>query len=519
MRLVMVGLDYTTAGMEAREAFSPAASDLPGILRSMFGGDVLGCALIATCNRTELYISHNSDVPPDGVGLLCRAFGRDERLHAPHFRERHERQAATHLMRVAAGMASSVPGDAQIITQVRTAIEAAREAETSDALLESLFRSAVTAGKKVKTRVDLTREGASVASEALAALAGAYGEPAGKTVLVIGNGVIGRLAAAGLAEKGCRVFVTLRKHSKGRLDAPAGCRAVDYDDRYAYMERCDYVVSATSSPHHTVERERLEGLRRLPELFLDLAVPRDVDPAVTGLNGTAVWNIDDLPSTVDEAERERRRAVADDIIAEEAARFDTWRRNRQRRAQRHSGSPDFPVFISLHGATVLIAGGGKVAARRAEKVLAFGAKARVATPALSPEMRRLVDDKRIEWIPEPYRPQHLEGATLAIAATDRREVNRQIGLDARERGILVSVADKRQECTFYFPAVVKSDLLTAGVISNNGDHVMVRKAAAQLRREMDAIDENYSAGNQGEPSGCGAGAACRGRHKELRSRV
>lgn len=518
MRLVMVGIDYTTAGMEVREAFSPAPADLPSVLRTIFGGDVLGCALVATCNRTELYISHNSDVPPDGVALLCRALGRDEKTYAPRFVERHERQAVLHLMRVAAGMASSVPGDSQIITQVRAAIEAARLAETSDALLESLFRSAVTAGKKVKTRVDFSREGASVASEAIEAMTRAYGDPVGKTALVIGNGVIGRLAAAGLAEKGCRVFATLRKHNLGCMEPPAGCQSVDYDERYSYMERCDYVVSATSSPHHTVERGKLEGLPRLPALFVDLAIPRDIDPEVDGLRGAAVWNVDHLRPTEDAADRERRQTQAEEIIAEEAKRFDVWRQNRQRRAQHHAGEPDFPIFISLHDAVVLIVGGGKVAARRAEKVLASGARLRVASPELSPEMQKLIAGGQVEWIAEGYRPRHMEGVTLAVAATDNREVNRQVGLDARERGILVSVADKRQECTFYFPAIVKSDLLTAGLVSNNGDHVMVRKAAAQLRREMEILDENYLAGNPGEPAGGGAGEAGRGSHQALPAR-
>lgn len=170
-------------------------------------------------------------------------------------------------------------------------------------------------------------------------------------------------------------------------------------------------------------------------------------------------------------------------------------------------APNFPVFINIRRARAFIAGGGKVAARRAETLLSFGAAVEAASPEACPELTRLSDREGFRWTRDVYRPEYLDGAVLAIAATDDREVNRQVGLDARARGILVSVADRREECTFYFPAVMRSDFLTAGLVSNNGDHRMVRSAAAKLLDAMETIDEDYQGGKPRKPVGDGAGAA------------
>lgn len=488
MRLSMAGLDFQTASVEAREAFSLAGSRLAEVLRDIYGGEVAGCAIVSTCNRTELYLSHDSETPPDGAVLLCRALDLDVGANRENFVQRQGRVALVHLMRVAGGMRSSVLGDDQIITQVRAGVEAAREAGTADAMLEAVFRAAVAAGKKIKTRVSFAREGGSVAAEAVRAIVGHFGDVAGRRALVIGNGVIGRLAASGLREKGCEVSVTVRRYRHGRVEVPDGCRGVDYDERYAVMAGRDIVVSATSSPHQTIVVEEAAKLAKLPAVFVDLAIPRDIDPEVGTLPNVVLWNVDAL-KTSPEDEQAAQFAMADDIIADEAKRFEIWRQNRRHRTRRIGSAPsDFPVFINLHGATVMIAGGGKVAARRVDTLLGFGAEIRLVSPEVSPEMEKLLSRGGVEWLRGDYDSEHLDGVTLAIAATDDREVNRQVGLDARERGILVSVADRRDECSFYFPAIIRAGVLTAGLVSNNGDHALVKRAAAKIRGEMEHFE-------------------------------
>jgi siroheme synthase-like protein len=240
----------------------------------------------------------------------------------------------------------------------------------------------------------------------------------------------------------------------------------------------------------------------LPKLFVDLAVPRDIDPAIADGCGAVVLNVDDLRGEAggsgDGGAARERLARAEDIIRAEADRFELWRRNRRRFAAPNADAPDFPIFINLHQAPVLIAGGGKVAARRAEKLLAAGALVHVVSPAVGPEMEKLLEHPGLRWAREEYDSRHMDGVTLAIAATNRREVNARAGADARARGILVSVADDSRECTFYFPAIVKSDFLSAGLVSNNGDHAMVKRAAARLREEMERIDADSQGGEPRE---------------------
>ena len=515
MRLAMAGLDYTTADMEIREAFSPGVPEQLRLLQGMIGEDVAGCVLIATCNRTELYVSYLGDVAPDCVDMLCRGLGRDTKRYRRHFAARYERQAVEHLMRVAAGMLSSVPGDDQIISQVRAAAETARDAETADPLLEALFRAAVTAGKKVKARVSFARDGSSVARSAVEETERRLGVLSGKRALVIGNGTIGILAASALIEKGCSVSMTLRDPRR-RVDFPVGCLAVDYADRHGALAGCDVVVSATSSPGYTLLARDIEGIASLPGLFVDLAVPRDIEPAVGEMPNLTLLNVDDLRGD-GAGSPDRRLAEADDIVLDEAERFELWCRNRRRYARAASGAPDFPIFINLHGVPVLIAGGGRVAARRAGKLLGSGARVHIVSPEVCAETAKLIERGEVRWTPEPYHSRHMDGVTLVIAATDQREVNALVGDDARKRGILVSVADKRQECTFYFPAIVRSDFLTAGLVSNNGDHGMVKQAAARLREEMEAIDADYQSGEPGERSGCCSGAAGHGRDTAVSS--
>ena len=500
MRVAMVGMDHDTAELSIRETFGLDAKYLDQVLVAMRNdAGVDGCALLSTCNRTELYLSHSEDSPPDALTLLCRAMGVDKTAYQGYFTERQDSQAVLHLMRVAGGMRSSVPGDDQIITQVRSAIEASREANASDPLLETLFRCAVTAGKKVKTSVNFAKAGASVASEAVRAANVRLGGLAGRRALVIGNGVVGRLVANCLIAEGCSVTVTLRRHRGGTPPGlPAGSISIPYEERNAAMNDCDLVVSATTSPHFTIKSEEARGLHRLPSLFIDLALPRDIEPNIRDLPGVTLWNIDDLKPPGNDAERHREFLEAEKIIEEEAIRFETWRKSRQLRTRAPTGKPDFPIFINLHGSAVLVVGGGKIAARRASTLLRFGAAIRVVSPRLSPEMSALLSRDGVTWLRKEYEPGDMDGAVLAIAATDNRYVNRRIGLDAGERRILVSVADRREECSFYFPAVIEGDHLTAGLISNSGDHHQVKRAAATIRKELARIDENNTGGQPGQ---------------------
>lgn len=154
----------------------------------------------------------------------------------------------------------------------------------------------------------------------------------------------------------------------------------------------------------------------------------------------------------------------------------------------------FPLFVDLRGKRVVIVGGGAVARRRIDVLRPFGAEITVISPALSG------DGEGIRWLRRPYAPGDLAGAFLAVAATDCREVNRAVGLEARERGIPVSVADREEECTFYFPAVCVGEQVIAGVVSRGENHRATAEAARLIRA---AWEERYedSRGQPGQRSG------------------
>lgn len=178
--------------------------------------------------------------------------------------------------------------------------------------------------------------------------------------------------------------------------------------------------------------------------------------------------------------------------AGEAGRLGARRLNRKRRLSEDAGAPGFPVFVNLRGAGVLVIGGGRVAARRVGVMLDFGARVRVVSPELSPEMERHLGRGNFVWKSGKYAPGDMAGALLAVAASDDREINRRAGLDARKMGVLISVADRRDECGFYFPAIIQGGSLVAGLVSRGGDdHRLVRRAAAKLRKELGAFDADH----------------------------
>ena len=148
----------------------------------------------------------------------------------------------------------------------------------------------------------------------------------------------------------------------------------------------------------------------------------------------------------------------------------------------NEATPRFPVFISLDGKRVLVVGGGRVAVRRTRVLLDFGVLVTIVAPDISPDMRKLLG--RVTWRQERYSGLE-QGYALVIAATDHRNVNRQVGLDAEKLGIHVSVADQKEESTFWFPAIVHAGGLVAGLVSHSGDHDAVKRSAQKIRKSLE----------------------------------
>jgi len=254
---------------------------------------------------------------------LIGALGREYEAYERYFTERTGECAIDHLCRVASGMDSKIYGDDQIITQTREALELSREQKCTDSYLETIFRLAVQAAKAIKTNVILTSPGIdSVPGKAVEKLKKLC-ELSSRNAVVIGNGQMGRLIAEMLIRENVYVTVTLREYNKGFIKIPKYARTINYKERYKAIEQADIVVSATTSPHFTLYYHELRPLPRLPEIIVDLAVPRDVEPSVQNIPDVTVLTIDDISGEKRILPPERISLI-DKIISEHIDKYNRW---------------------------------------------------------------------------------------------------------------------------------------------------------------------------------------------------
>ena len=326
MKLQMAALDHHTAGLTRREPFSFSSQRCQEILEGLKTVPGLtGAVLLSTCNRTELYVTGEDSEMPLPRLLLCAQAGVDPADYEGAFLEGEGEDAAWHLMEVACGLRSMILCEDQIITQVRKAASLAREADTQSPVLETLFRTAATAAKKAKTQVTIQAVPRSSADRAVELLKEHFGTLTGRRAMVIGNGEMGRLCATRLVEAGCQVTVTLRSYHHGETVVPFGCETIAYDSRETLLSQVDLVISATLSPHYTLTREMVEPLAHRPAVLVDLAVPRDLDPALSELDGIRCFDMDQMTTPEEEAAR-NAGAIAQirAIMEEQLAQFRQW---------------------------------------------------------------------------------------------------------------------------------------------------------------------------------------------------
>ena len=324
MRIILAYLDHKSADINVREKFSFTAGRIREILKDIVRNrNVSGAVLLSTCNRTELYISAQNVSAADPMQILCKYSGAGERIDSNIFNVKYDNDAILHLMEVACGLESMVLCEDQIITQVGNAVQTAREEKATDSALETIFRLAVTAAKKAKTMVRVKAVPGSAAESAVNILA-AKCRLGKKKVLVIGNGETGRLCCRELLERGAEVTVTLRKYKYGDTIVPFGCKTAAYDERAAFMSISDAVISATLSPHYTITFDMVKSLERRPAFFVDLALPRDIDPEIKNIAGIECFNLDDFCTDYEEFNFKEISEIKQ-IIQEHLLRYLKWK--------------------------------------------------------------------------------------------------------------------------------------------------------------------------------------------------
>ena len=324
MAISMAGIDHTRAELDIRSRFSftkKMMEDAFGWLKKNY--PIGGCVILSTCNRMELWLDGEDAVSP--LEALCRFLEVDMEGCVPWFTVRKGQEAVDHLFRLAAGLESRVVGEDQIVTQVNEALAFARSASATDHTLETLFRMAVTAAKRVKTQTDLSLSDSSVIHAALQTLGRQGLSFAGKRCLVIGSGMMGKISAQTLLDEGARVSVTVRKYRKGFVDIPQGCERVDYDDRLKLLPECDLVVSATSSPSYTLTCPDLGSLDvKKPVTLIDLAVPRDIELSAGELVWATLYDIDSFGIDLQSDRVRENLGRAEAILEEEKEAFYAW---------------------------------------------------------------------------------------------------------------------------------------------------------------------------------------------------
>lgn len=325
MSIRMLGIDHNHASVDIRAVFSftkREIEDSTQLLKKALKAD--GCIILSTCNRMEIW----ANIPDDeGISLaeaLCQIKGVDPERYADCFVERKNQDAVDHLFHLTCGLKSMILAEDQIITQVKDALAMSHELCQTDSVLEVLFRKAITAAKKVKTEVVFSRANETAMDQAVEMMESQGMDLSDKVCMVIGNGEMGKLAAATLCKKGADVTVTVRQYSNRVVQIPEGCKSIDYEDRMGYMPSCDIVVSATASPNYTIRKKKMDLVQlSKPLIMVDLAVPRDIETSVREIESVSLYDIDDFKSVRD-SKNDRAYEHAELILQEEIKEFYNW---------------------------------------------------------------------------------------------------------------------------------------------------------------------------------------------------
>lgn len=410
MQLAVLGLNHKTAPVEIREQFNFNNDRVKSILRHMrTNDDIAEIVLLSTCNRTEMYMVLEN--PREAFAFLKRLlkhlagdFYKDE-----YFYRLTGTQCVRHLFRVAASLDSLVIGEGQILSQIKSAYQTARQSGNTDTLLNTLMNKAIAVGKRVRTETKIAFSSVSVSSAAVDLAMDILGDLRTANILIVGAGHMAELTARHLIDKGAKtIFVSNRSFDHAQILAEKfNGTAIPYRKMFEQASEADIIITSTGAPHYVLTAENLGPLikdrEKRPLILIDIAVPRDVDPALGEMKGVTVYNIDDLENVVDINKNFRsvEAATADLIITEEIAALKERLRYYTMR----------PVMVQLHDKMNFLR----------KKLLK---KAFIKLPELTDREKRIIDimTQKLEhkFLREPMR------AMNAAAGTDQEEYYRKM---------------------------------------------------------------------------------------------
>jgi glutamyl-tRNA reductase len=334
MAVVVVGLNHTTAPVAVRERLAFSDATLAEALAHFRPPEIQELVILSTCNRVEMYMQTN-DVDASvasTVAFMAACHAVPPTQFTPHLYQLSDLEAVRHLFRVAASLDSLVLGEPQILGQVKASYLAAQAAGRTGLICTQLFERALRVAKAIRTETGISDHAVSVSYAAVELAKKIFESLQQRTVMVLGAGDTAALAARHLVSQGVTsVFIANRTSERAvYLAQTLQAKAIPWEAFPEHLAYTDIVVSSTSAPHPIIEpamvREAMRVRRSRPMFFIDIAVPRDVDPAVNTLENVFLYDIDDLHNVVQENRRERQREAlaAEELVWQEVRQFEQW---------------------------------------------------------------------------------------------------------------------------------------------------------------------------------------------------
>ncbi len=317
MDLLCLGLNHRTAPVDVRERFAVSSTKLGAAANELIAlAEASEGVVISTCNRTEFYLAaENARDSFEKIETRLAEKIQVDSSVAAHFYRKEKNEAAKHLCRVVSGLDSMMLGETEIFGQVKQAYQSALESGATGIVLNKVFQRAFGVGKKVRSETSIQEGSTSVGNVAVDLAEKIFGHLKNSEVMILGAGEMSRITAQSLVSRGARsIFVANRSFDRAQeLATEMGGSAVRFDDWQSVLSRVDVVISSTGAPHAIVHRADVEKARRArkyrPLFFIDIAVPRDIDPAVGEIEEVYLYDIDTLEQLAEEARTRRQLQI------------------------------------------------------------------------------------------------------------------------------------------------------------------------------------------------------------------
>ena len=335
VNLILVGVNHKTTPVEIREKLAFTKGKIEQSVDHLFNfPDIIEHTILSTCNRVEIYARANcQDSAIKSIKeFICDFHGLSLVELEDHFYSYRNKEAVEHLFRVSSSLDSMILGEAQILGQVKDAYSLAKDLRSTGLVLNQLFKKAFSLAKKVREETGIAERSVSISSAAVELAQKIFDDLENRTVMLVGTGEMAELAAKHLISYGVKtVYVTSRTYDRAaNLARTLNGSALDFEAFKNELHRADIVITSTSAPNFIIKKEMVEKAiherKNKPIFFIDIAVPRDIEPDVNDLENIYLYDIDDLQVVVSAnmKEREKEAENAMNFISQEVTKFNNW---------------------------------------------------------------------------------------------------------------------------------------------------------------------------------------------------